>query len=115
MVTETKLDYDLVTRRLSVAGGNRVQHQATKHAPAILALVKLHPGESQTEIVDLAMSVEGIGRDPARRTLQALVKAGKVHTAPGGKRSIRHFPDDECATPDDCQAAHKDKPKDQGK
>lgn len=115
MVPETRLDYDRDTRRLWVAGGNRVAHQATKHGPAILEIVKRDPGSTQTNIVEMAQILRVAKRDAARNTVRKLVAEGKVHTAKGPKRALFHFPDDECATPDDCQSAEKYPPKDQGK
>jgi AAA domain len=115
MVPETRLDYDRDTRRLWVAGGNRVAHQATKHGPAILEIVKRDPGSTQTDIVEMAQILGVAKRDKARDAIRKLVADGKVHTAKGQKRALLHFPDDGCATPDDCQSAEKYAAKDQGK
>jgi hypothetical protein len=90
MVTETRVDYDPATRRLTVAGGNRVQHQATKHGPTVLGIIERTPGLSGREIADAAM-VEGIGRDAARNALKALIGSGQVRTEPGPKRATLHF------------------------
>ena len=49
-VRETRLTYDLETRRLSVAGGNRVQHKATKDMPAMLAIITDKPGLKSNEL-----------------------------------------------------------------
>jgi AAA domain len=93
-LTETKLDHDQATRRLWIAGGNRIQHQATKHGPAVLAIIEQHPGMSGREIVDQAQTTAGIPRDPARNAIRSLIADGKVRTEQGPKRAVLHFPVD---------------------
>jgi hypothetical protein len=90
MVPETKLSYDQATRWLTIAGGNRVQHQATKHGPALLKIIEQTPGLSQSEIVNQAMAA-GISKHPAENAVRALVKDGKVRTEPGPNRSRLHY------------------------
>jgi hypothetical protein len=91
-VRESKLAYDQATRRLSLAGGNRVQHAATKDGPAVLKVVRTNPGRSQTDIVDLVVAMSGIKRDPARAALRKLITDGQVTTKPGPKRATLHYP-----------------------
>jgi hypothetical protein len=103
MVPETRLEYEPRTRALTVAGGNRVQHQATKHGPAVLGLIELTPGMSGREMVDAAQ-VQGIGRDAARAALKVLVRDGLVRTETGPKRATLHYPAQE---PEQAQAQGK--------
>ena len=98
MVPETKLNYDQATRRLSVAGGGRVQHQITKHGPAILLIVKQAPGASTNTIISEAQLLD-IPRDQARAALRGLIKDGKIRTESGPKRATLHHLVDESTDP----------------
>jgi Bifunctional DNA primase/polymerase, N-terminal/AAA domain len=91
MVPETRLEYSASTRRLTVAGGNRVQHQATKNGPMVLEIVESNPGQSQTTVVEAAMA-RGIAKHPAENALRTLVRDGQVRTEPGPKRATLHYP-----------------------
>jgi hypothetical protein len=106
-VPETKLAYSLAGRRLSIAGGNRTQHKATKYGPPVLEIIKRSPGLNLRGIQDAA-SGDGIPRDPARGAARALIRAGKVHTAPGPRGAVRHYPADKCQTPKNCEAAQSE-------
>jgi hypothetical protein len=89
-LTETRLDYDQATRRLSIAGGNRVQHQATKHAPIILGIVERTPGLSGREIVQEARDTHGIAKHDAEQALQKLVRDGTLRTEKGPRNARLH-------------------------
>jgi Bifunctional DNA primase/polymerase, N-terminal/AAA domain len=90
MVPETRIQYDASTRRLFIAGGNRVQHQATKHGPKLLEIIEQNPGQSGREIIDAAMAA-GIPKHATEAALRKLVKDGQVRTETGPKRAKLHY------------------------
>jgi hypothetical protein len=91
MVPETQVSYDPTARRLTVAGGNRIQHQATKNGPALLEIIAQTPGLSGREVVEAAMG-KGVAKHPAENALHKLVRDGEVRTEPGPNRSKLHYP-----------------------
>jgi Bifunctional DNA primase/polymerase, N-terminal/AAA domain len=91
MVPEAQISYDPATRRLTVAGGNRVQHKATKNGPALLQIIEQTPGMSVREIREAAMA-RGIAKHPAEEALHKLIRDGLVRTEPGPKRATLHYP-----------------------
>jgi hypothetical protein len=91
MVPEAQVSYDPGTRRLMVAGGNRVQHQATKHGPALLEIIEQTPGLSQQDIVQAAMG-KGIPKHPATNALHKLIGDGLVRTEKGKNNAKLHHP-----------------------
>lgn len=103
-VPETRLSYDPSSRHLSVAGGSRIQHAATKWEPDVLAAVQAHPGASGRAIEDALASVP---QRAGRQALRALVAAGKVHRFSKG-RTVHHVASDECDAPTACLLAKKE-------
>jgi hypothetical protein len=100
---ETRLDDDQGTRRLTVAGGTRTEHAATKPHATVLQLVTADPGLTMRSFE--AAIPAGVPRKPARDALAALITAGKIHTAQGPRGARMHFPDDGCDRPRDCRSA----------
>jgi AAA domain len=88
---ETKLDYDHETRRLTIAGGNRVQHKATRDMPAALKIIIDKPGLNGKELEARGKFVAG-SRDRLRAAITALIEAGKVRTDPGPNNATLHYP-----------------------
>jgi hypothetical protein len=91
MVPERQISYDPATRRLTVAGGNRVQHQATKNGPALLKIIEQTPGLSGREIIDAAMA-QGIAKHATETALRKLARDGLVKVKPGPKRANLYHP-----------------------
>ena len=91
-VGETRLAYDHDTRKLSVAGGNRVQHKATKDTPAMLAIITEKPGMNGTELEARGKFVAGISRERTRAAITALITDGKVRTEQGPNNATLHYP-----------------------
>jgi hypothetical protein len=91
MVPESQISYDPASRRLTVAGGNRVQHQATKYGPKLLEIIEQTPGLSQSAIVDAAMGL-GIAKHPATNALHKLIRDGLVRTDKGPNNAKIHHP-----------------------
>jgi hypothetical protein len=104
-VHETKLDYDLATRHLSIAGGSRTQHAISKWEKPVLEAVKTWPGATTTALEEKWGDVPQTG---GRRALKALVAAGKVHTYPGRQRAVHHVFGDDCDAPTTCLLAKKE-------
>jgi len=100
-LSETKLAYHLGSRRLSIAGGNRIQHAATKHEPLVLEIIGAQPGIN-VRVLDQTMQAKGASRDQGRAALRAAIGAGKVHTAPRARNAVLHFLDDGCGQPANC-------------
>jgi len=80
-----------VTRHLTVAGGNRVQHRATKDGPVLLEIIEQTPGLSQSAIVDAAMG-RGIAKHPATSALHKLIGDGLVLVEKGSNNAKIHSP-----------------------
>jgi len=91
MVPESQVRYDPVTRHLTVAGGNRVQHRATKDGPVLLEIIEQTPGLSQSAIVDAAMG-RGIAKHPATSALHKLIGDGLVLVEKGSNNAKIHSP-----------------------
>jgi hypothetical protein len=91
-VRETRLDYDQATRRLSIAGGNRVQHKATKDMPVMLEIIANKPGMNGKELEARGKFVAGISRERTRAAVTALIEAGKVRTEQGPNNATLHYP-----------------------
>jgi hypothetical protein len=90
-VRETRLAYDQDTRRLTVVGGNRVQHKATKDMPAVLEIITKKPGLKSNE-VEARGRLLGISRDRTRAAVAALVEAGQIRTETGERNATLHYP-----------------------
>lgn len=103
---ETRLAYNENTRRLSIAGGNRAAHEATRLHPVVLDVIERLPGAT-TRTVEEEVTAQGVAQAKARSALQAVVRAGKVHRCPGRHGARHHVLSDDCGFPDDCPAARK--------
>jgi hypothetical protein len=91
-VRETKLDFDQATRRLSIAGGNRVQHKATRDMPVVLEIIAGAPGLNGRELETRGKFKAGISRDRVRAAVTALIEAGKVRAESGPNNATLHYP-----------------------
>lgn len=91
-VRETRLSYDHETRKLSIVGGNRVQHKATKDMPAVLAIIAEKPGLKTLELETRGKFKAGISRDRVRAAVTALVEDGQVRTEQGPNNATLHYP-----------------------
>jgi hypothetical protein len=104
-VPETKLAFNALSKRLSVAGGNRTQHKATKDEPLVLDAIKNSPGISARDL-RAALHEAGVGSARADKAIQAAVRGGEVHTWQRAKNTAKyHALSDDCGTPSECPGA----------
>ncbi len=87
---EGLLDYDHMTRRLTLAGGTRRDARADADIPQILAYLGENPGATQRG-VEVALGDLLGGPKAARATLKRAVAADLVDVAEGPRRSHLHF------------------------
>jgi hypothetical protein len=106
-VPESRLEFDPETRHLSIAGGNRAQHAATKNSPDVLKAVTGNPGANKS-VLEQAWVDAGVSLHAGRGALKTLIADGKVHTYPGKQRAIHHVLSDQCEAPTACLLAKKE-------
>jgi AAA domain len=104
---ETQLAYDHQYRALTVAGGNRKQHAANRHMPAVLQTLKDNPGLGRNELVKACQNAD-VPQGAARDSIKTLVESGKAHTYPGPRNAQWHVFSDECGQPAKCELARKE-------
>lgn len=92
-VRETALEYDRLTRRLSLGEGDRASLRVAGHSGIIAEIVAEAPGESVRGLVALARDTEiGTKSQTAQDAVQAAERAGLIHAHAGPNRSRLHFP-----------------------
>lgn len=89
-IDEDRLDYDPVTRRLSLSGaGNRAQASARAIDDKIAQLLEDEPDLSGREIESRLIG-DGTGRDKLREALRNGVSLGWIETSAGPNRATLH-------------------------
>jgi len=90
-LTETRLDYDVQTRRYTAAGGTRTAYTLTKWGPAVLKVVEDKPGIGKAEL-EAALGKKGVKQAEARKAISMLANDGDIHVHAGKNRSQNHYP-----------------------
>lgn len=90
-VAETALEYDSLTRHLTLAGGSRVDAAARAVLADLVELLIDNPGLSGRSIEDCLMGT-GMPRSTARAAINIAVDEGHVITVPGPRRAVLHHP-----------------------
>jgi hypothetical protein len=104
-VPETQLKYDPATRRLSLVGGNRKEHDAKKYRPIVLKVIEENPGITTRDFE--AVIAERVQRKKGRDALTALVSKGEVHYAKVAYGAKAHYVGCNCDRPRDCVKGEK--------
>lgn len=87
-VTETRLQYDPLTRHLTVAGGTRAQHKTATAKLALLEHLKTHPDRNVREIQeDLTPDHT---QKAVREAIKEAVQQGLVKVSAGPNRASLH-------------------------
>lgn len=95
-VTEQLLAFGRASRRLTISGGNRAQHAATKYEPAVIDAVRANEGLVGRALEELLCRTGMTQRD-ARRAVAATIAAGEIHTHAGDRRAKLHHLGRNCA------------------
>lgn len=97
-VEEDRLEYDPVTRRLTLAGSGsrataRVERRTEELVEGVVEAVTREPGAT-TGRLGVLMREAGLGlqRGEAGRAARAAADAGRIVCKPGSRRSVLHFP-----------------------
>ncbi len=88
-VRESRLEHDVATRRLTVAGGSRGDRKVDDALEDVLEVLDGAPPMSGRE-VERALETSGHGRATVREALRQGVTIGLVVTVPGPRRSMLH-------------------------
>jgi hypothetical protein len=90
---ESQLDYDPITRRLSVGepGVSRSDASKTNAESQILLAVNTAKGIGTRDLKDRVRKAGGISTEDYEAARKALLNSGRVRTAPGPKNSKLHF------------------------
>jgi hypothetical protein len=88
-VSESRLDYDPLTRHLTLVGGNRRDQGLDEAVEAVLAYLADNPGVTKTNLEDAVVDT-GAVRSVARQAIKVAVGNGDVVVEDGPRRSKLH-------------------------
>ncbi len=104
-VPESALEYDAVTRRLTLAGGSRRDKRTQDALGAVLDLLRASCEGLSVRAIQQALADSEHPRDRVRDAIKAGVRDGSIVTEQGPHRAILHRPCDRAAVCDE-RAAH---------
>lgn len=88
-VPETALDYEPLTRHLTIAGGNRKDAAAIRLIPDVLDILSDQPGLSGRAIESILSEV-GVPQKMGREAVRRAIDDGYVHALPGHRGARNH-------------------------
>lgn len=91
-VPEQRLDYDPLTRRLTVAGGSRRDRVTERALEEVLAVLRASDVALSGRAIweELESSGADSSRSAVRQAIKLGIKSGAVHTSEGPKRAVLH-------------------------
>lgn len=108
---EGLLDFDPLTKRLTLSGGTRRDTAADAAIPDVLAYLRGNPGASGRSIEEALGTVHK--REIIRKAVRRGAEQGSIDTSEGPRRAVLHFANDQCAecadsapaSPSECASA----------
>lgn len=94
-LSESALEYNALTRRLTLVGGNRADAKGRQWVPAVLELVAAEPGLSGRQLEDRLSELEATQeatRAALRLAIKLAVREGQVRTEQGERNATLHYP-----------------------